>query len=83
MHPQTPRFVIASAGGSALQRLPQCSCGVSSCTQTYRTAKLPVIIVLHGSGVDGNWMLQSLPFKQYADKNQVGSKALVCSDRCI
>lgn len=38
--------------------------------KTYKQKRLPVIIVLHGSGVDGNWMLQSLPFTQYADKHQ-------------
>jgi hypothetical protein len=39
--------------------------------KTYKQRALPVVIVLHGSGVNGNWMLQSLPFKQYADKHQV------------
>ncbi len=29
------------------------------------------MILLHGSGVNGNWMLQSLPFKEFADKHQV------------
>jgi hypothetical protein len=29
------------------------------------------MIVLHGAGVNGNWMIQSLPFKEMADKHQV------------
>ena len=39
--------------------------------QTWRTRILPVMIVLHGAGVNGNWMIQSLPFKEMADKHQV------------
>lgn len=39
--------------------------------QTWRTKVLPVMIVLHGAGVNGNWMIQSLPFKEMADKHQV------------
>ena len=45
--------------------------GVYYLPKSYKTRPLPVLILLHGSGVNGNWMLQSLPFKQYADKNQV------------
>jgi hypothetical protein len=45
--------------------------GVYYLPKTYRQRALPVMIVLHGSGVNGNWMLQSLPFKEYADKHQV------------
>ncbi len=33
------------------------------------------MVLLHGSGVNGNWMLQSLPFKEYADKHQVPCQA--------
>jgi predicted esterase len=39
--------------------------------KTWRTKVLPVMVVLHGAGVNGNWMIQSLPFKQMADKYQL------------
>jgi predicted esterase len=45
--------------------------GVYYLPRTYTEGPLPVMILLHGSGVNGNWMLQSLPFKEFADKNQI------------
>lgn len=39
--------------------------------QTYTSGPLPVLVLLHGAGVNGSWMLTDLPFMESADNHQV------------
>jgi hypothetical protein len=39
--------------------------------QTYTQGPLPVLVLLHGAGVNGSWMLTDLPFMESADNHQV------------
>ena len=41
------------------------------CAQTYTQGPLPVLVLLHGAGVNGSWMLTDLPFMESADNHQV------------
>lgn len=45
--------------------------GVYYLPKTYKDGPLPMLVLLHGSGVNGYWMLTALPFIQMADKHQV------------
>jgi predicted esterase len=39
--------------------------------KTYTQGPLPVLVLLHGAGVNGSWMLTDLPFMESADNHQV------------
>ena len=70
-----------SAGdGGTLCGIPRGYQGIANRTGVYYLPKnytqgpLPLMVLLHGSGVNGLWMLESLPFLQMADKHQVKSQ---------